>query len=773
MVDLPHGTVTFLFTDIEGSTVLWEQDRAAMATAVERHLALLRVAIEANGGVLFKTVGDAVQAAFPTAPGAIAAAIAGQRDLLTEPWPDPPGPLPVRMALHVGEAVPRDGDYLAAPLNRLARLLAAGHGTQIVLTEVVERLAEGVLPTGVSLRPLGSHRLRDLREPEEVFQVVASGLPDQFPPLQSFPRHPTNLTIPPTSLIGRGNEVTALLAALASGSRLLTLTGPGGTGKTRLAMEIGAEVLDRYPDGVFFVDLAPLTDPALVIPTIATTLGVREMVSQPLFQTLSGFLMDKTMLLLLDNFERLLAAAPDVGALLATSAQLAVLATSRGSLHVRGEREFPLLPLPLPAADHLPPLEVLAQVPAVALFVDLASATQPNFSLTSENAVAVSTICRHLDGLPLAIELAAARVKVLPPAALLARLKQRLPLLTGGGRDLPARQRTMRDAIAWSYDLLTAEEQALFRRLAVFAGGFTLDAAEAVAPEGDLSILDGVGTFVEQSLLRQMPSVGDEPRYQMLETVREFGLEELVRAGEMDDTQQRRGEYFLQLADRLILGSPLLMNLENLTRVVAEQDNVRLALTWFDRRGEIEAVLKLSTLLSGLWFAQGLYQEGVQWVETALARSRDVVSAARIRALVVAGGLARFQGDYDRAEILLTEGQTLAREIDDSFLLGEALTYTAAVALRRGHYEQVEELVAEAHGRLGSLAGSRPEAIPVIGLGLLGLAAASMMQEQFDRAAIRMQGAIDHFRAADSAWGLSDAQAGLAAIRYCTGDIPA
>ena len=261
----------------------------------------------------------------------------------------------------------------------------------------------------------------------------------------------------------------------------MTLTGPGGTGKTRLALEVGAEALDRYPDGVFFVDLSPLTDPALVVPTIAATLGVREVVGQPLLQTLSGFLADKRLLLLLDNCERVLAAAPDVAALLAASPTVSILATSRASLHIRGEREFPLLPLPLPAADRLPPLEELAQVPAVALFVELASASRPDFALTAENAAAVAAICRRLDGLPLAIELAAARVKVLPPAALLARLEQRLPLLTGGGRDLPARQRTMRDAIAWSYDLLAPEEQALFRRLAVFAGGFTLDAAEAVA----------------------------------------------------------------------------------------------------------------------------------------------------------------------------------------------------------------------------------------------------------------------------------------------------
>jgi predicted ATPase/class 3 adenylate cyclase len=773
MVDLPRGTVTFLLTDIEGSTALWERDRQAMATAVESHVALLRTAIEANGGALFKTVGDAVQVAFPTATGAMAAAVAAQRALLKERWPDLPGPLLVRMALHAGEAIPRDGDYLAAPLNRLSRLLAAAHGTQIVLTEVVEQLVTGALPAGVSLRPLGTHRLRDLLEPEEVFQLVAAELPSDFPPLRGLPRHPTNLAIPPTSLIGRVEEVTALLAALATGSRLLTLTGTGGTGKTRLAMEVAAEVLDRYPDGVFFVDLAPLTDPTLVIPTIAATLRVREVVGQPLFQTLSGFLTDKRMLLLLDNFERILAAAPDVGALLATSPQLAVLATSRGSLQVRGEREFPILPLPLPDAERLPPLEALAQVPAVALFVEVASATKPDFSLTTGNAPAVTAICRRLDGLPLAIELAAARVKVLPPAALLARLEQRLPLLTGGGRDLPARQRTMRDAVAWSYDLLSPEEQALFRRLAVFAGGFALDAADAAAPEVDLSILEGVMTLAEQSLLRQMPGLEDEPRYQMLETVREFGLEQLTAAGEEDEARQRHGEYFLQLAGDLIHGTPLLMNLESLTRVAAEQDNVRNALTWFDERGDIEALLKLSTMLSGLWFARGLYREGVQWIESALARSSHMASAARVRALVAAAVLAMFQGDYGRSTSFLVEGLALARALGDPLLIGEALIYSGQVAYRRGDYDQAEELAAEAYDRLSQMTDSVPDAIPVVGFVLLAHGAIATMQEQFDRAAVWLQQAIDHFQTADSAWGLSDAQAGLAAVRYFTGDIPA
>jgi class 3 adenylate cyclase len=334
MAELPTGTVTFLFTDIEGSTALWERDRAAMAKAVDRHLVLLRAAIEIHGGVLFKIVGDAVQAAFPTAAGAIATAVEAQQALLAESWPEPPGPLRVRMALHAGEATPRHGDYLAGSLNRLARLLSAGHGAQIVLTEVVERLVAGSLPVDVSLHPLGTHRLRNLQEPEEVFQVVAPGVPDQFPPLRGLPRHPTNLTIPPTRLIGRESEVTSILAMLLEGTRLLTVTGPGGTGKTRLALEVAAEGLDRFPDGVFFIDFAPLTDPRLVIPTIAATLGMREAVGQLLFQTLSSFLTNKRMLLLLDNCERVLAAAPNIAALIATSPQLAVLATSRAPLNV-------------------------------------------------------------------------------------------------------------------------------------------------------------------------------------------------------------------------------------------------------------------------------------------------------------------------------------------------------------------------------------------------------------------------------------------------------
>ena len=651
-------------TDIEGSTRLWEHDRVTMHGAVERHLTILREAVTAHDGALFKVIGDATQSAFATAPNAVAAAVEAQQVLLAEPWADASGRLEVRMALHAGEATPRDGDYLAAPLNRLSRLLSAGHGSQILLTEVVARLVAGQLPAGVSLRALGAHRLRDLVEPEEVFQAVVPELPDQFSPLRSLPHHPTNLTAPPTALIGREVEVAAVLRLLDEGARLVTLTGPGGTGKTRLAQEVAVEVLERYEDGVFFVDLSPLRDAALVVPTIAAALYVREAPGQAIRESLAAHFSRKRQLVVLDNCEQVLDAAPDVAALLAACSKLAILATSREPLHVRAEREFLVPPLPLPAADRLLPIEELARISAIALFVERATASQPDFALTADNASAVAAICRRLDGLPLAIELAAARVKVLPPAALLARLEKRLPLLTGGGRDLPARQRTMRDAIAWSYDLLAPGEQVLFRRLAVFAGGFTLTAAEAMEdPDGEPGAFDGVAALLEHSLLRQTPSIGDEPRYLMLETVREFGLERLAAEGEEDEARQRHARHYLRLSDELSHSAwGVLHSQSRLARMATELDNVRLALAWCDEHHEIHALLRMSSVFWMLWHARGLYREGLALVERALARSSRNASVARIKALNGAGVMAVFHGDYARAATLIDEERALAEE---------------------------------------------------------------------------------------------------------------
>ena len=588
---------------------------------------------------------------------------------------------------------------------------------------------------------------------------------------------PTAFPTPLTRLIGREVELAALHAGLQDDAvRLLTLTGPGGVGKTRLAIAVAATMVDAYPDGVVFVDLTPVTDSSLVIATIAAVLGVRESAEQRLVETLSTFLSPKRVLLILDNCERVVAAATAVTALLATCPGLTVFATSREPFHVRGEREFPVLPLPLPGAGRLPALAALAQVPAVALFVERATAVQPDFVLSDNNAFAVTAICRRLDGLPLAIELAAARVKVLPPAALLTRLDVRLPLLTGGGQDLPARQRTMRDAIAWSYDLLSSEDQALFRHLAVFAGGFTLDAAEAVAdPDGALPVFDGIVALVEQSLLRQAPGRDDEPRYVLLETMREFGLEQLARAGEADDARQRHAEHFLELSVRFMrdYGVPVLMSPDSLAFVgyrMAEQDNIRLALAWLDERGQIEALLELSSMLYVLWLAQGLYREGRRWLERALARSSGMVSVARVQALAGAALLDIFQGDYARAEGLLVAGLALARQLDDAVLVSAALSNAAFLCYRRGDYGRAETLASEALPLLRDRADTWSAPLQILG-------DTALAQERFDQASRYYQEAIARFQAAPRSVAvgkrgdLSDAQAGLAGVNYCTGNL--
>jgi predicted ATPase/DNA-binding XRE family transcriptional regulator len=572
---------------------------------------------------------------------------------------------------------------------------------------------------------------------------------------------------PLTRLIGRGGEVMTVRASLQDDAvRWLTLTGPGGVGKTRLAIEVAAGLHESFPDGVVFVDLTPLTDPALVMSTIAATLGVRESAERHLIETLSAFLASKRLLLVLDNCERILAVAPDLLDLLAASPGVTVLATSREPFHVRGEHEVPLAPLALPAPDRLGALEEVAANPALALFEERAAAVQPGFALSDENAPAITAICQRLDGLPLAIELAAARVKVLPPAALLTRLEQRLPLLTGGGRDLPARQRTMRDAIAWSYDLLTGEEQALFRRLAVFVGGFTLEAAEAViGPDGEPPVLDGIVALVEQSLVRQTAGAHAEPRYLMLETVREFGVERLAASGDEGLARQKHASYFLSVSTALGSGVQMLQNQTTLTGVAAEQDNVLLAWAWFEACGDNDALLRLSAMLYGLWFQRGLYREARQRVEHALRQSPLGDSLARGQALVAAAMMAAFQGDLARADAYIDEGVTVARRLGDPVLTADALAYSAFVWYRRGAYARAEELLAEVRTVLPGGGNCDQGALMLQLPGDVALA-----QERYATAASQYQQAIACFQADGYSWGLTDAQAGLAGVQYCTGN---
>jgi predicted ATPase/DNA-binding SARP family transcriptional activator len=641
-----EATLTFLVTDIEDGgavlwprsgqrrgpgpgTQLWEQSPETMRRALARHDALLQEAIESHDGCVFKNIGDQFCATFPSAPQAVGAALELQRAVRAEPWPEGAA-LHVRVALHAGTVEQRDGDYFGLTLSRVARLLEVGHGGQVLLSQACAELVREHLPAGSSLRDLGERRLKGLAQPERIAQLVAPDLPVHFPPLNVPEVRRYHLPAPRKPLIGRDRDVMTLCDLLRSEAvAVVTLTGPGGSGKTRLGLEVATQLLAAFADGVCFVNLAPIRHPELVVPTIAPTLGVREEGGRSLQESLKEYLREKHLLLLLDNFEQVVEAAPLLAELLAAAPRLKVLVTSRTVLHLYGEKEFPVLPLARPDPKHLPPLGQLQEYAAVALFVQRVRDVKPEFAITEQNAPTLAEICRRLDGLPLALELAAARIKLFPLPALLARLEKRLPLLTGGPRDVPARQQTLRATIAWSYDLLTEAEQALFRRLSVFVGGCTLEAAEAVGnAEGDLQlpVMEGVASLMDQSVLRQVEpegftAGGGEARFVMLETIREFGLEQLEERAEAEAIRRQHARYFLRLAEETAHGyrGPALR--ESLDRVEAEHDNLRAALMWSHQEltgGDTEQ--RLVAALALFWDHRGYWREKEQWLEGALAR---------------------------------------------------------------------------------------------------------------------------------------------------------
>jgi predicted ATPase/class 3 adenylate cyclase/DNA-binding CsgD family transcriptional regulator len=727
MACLPTGTITFLLTDIAGSTWLWERAPAAMRQALARHDALAEAAVIEHGGSLVRPrgEGDSRFAVFTRASDAVAAAHVLQRALYAEPWPTPT-PLRVRLALHTGEAEFCAEDYYSPAVNRCARLRDAAHGGQILLSQATAGLAGDALRPGVELRDLGEHRLADLLRPERIFQLIVPDLPADFPPLRTLDIRPTNLPVQATPLLGREREVAAVGALLRRVDvRLLTLTGTGGTGKTRLAFQVAADLLEDFTDGVYFVALAPISDPALVVATIAQTLGVTDTGGQPLLEQLKAYLHGKQLLLLLDNFEQVLAAAPMVGELLAAAPLLKVLITSRAALHVYGEQEFPVPPLALPelAQLSLVALDILAQYPAVALFVQRSQAVKPDFVLTAENARAVAEICVRLDGLPLAIELAGARVKLLPPQSLLARLSNRLALLTSGARDLPARQQTLRSTIDWSYHLLDEDAQAVFRRLGVFAGGCTLEAAEAVCNTiGDLSLdmLNRIAVLLDQSLLQQTEGSGDEPRFTMLETIREYALERLGANRETDAIHQRHAAYFLELAelaDPHFEGADQAMWME---RLEAEHANLRTALEWALTDESSTIGLQLAGALWRFWWGHGYSTEGGRWLERALSRSSGAPASVRAKLLAGAGWLALLQGDDAGARLLNEECLALGRELGDSWLIAFALRTLGFIANGQGRYDQATTLLQESLTLARDIGDLFLAADSLAGLGLVG-----------------------------------------------------
>jgi predicted ATPase/class 3 adenylate cyclase len=720
---LPTGTVTLLFTDIEGSTELLQRLGPRYADVLAEQRALLRAAFQDWGGREVDTQGDAFFVAFARAADALAAAVDAQRALATHPWPEGVA-VRVRMGLHTGAPDVAGDGYVGLDVHRAARIGAAGHGGQILLSGATRALVERDLPAGADLHDLGEYRLRDLQRPERIYQLVLPdpNLPTDFPPLKTLDRHPNNLPAQPTPLLGRQEELAAVCALLRRAeTRLVTLTGPGGIGKTRLGLQVAAELSDDFADGVYFVALASISRPDLVTAAVAQALRLRETDGRPLDETLCAHLSGQRLLLLLDNFEQVMAAAPLVASLLAACADLKVLVTSREVLRLQAEQEYPVPPLGLPAipaARATVDVGALSQAPAVALFVERARAARPDFRLSPANARAVAEICARLDGLPLAIELAAARIRLLSPEALLARLSGRLQLLTGGARDLPARQQTLRSTIAWSEDLLTPAERTLFRRLAVFAGGWTLSAAESVAPaagelEGD--ILEGLASLVDKSLVRRQDDLESEPRFALLETIRAYGQEQLEASGEAEALRRAHAAYYFQLAEQ---AEPELTGAEQATwlaRLEREHDNLRAALGWTRERGEGELGLRLAVAIWRFWYTHGYLSEGRDWLEVLLLLAPDpspgespapegnqdqeqreqALRALRARGLYGAATLANTQNDVERAEALFEQSLALGRDAGDRSVAASALNALGIMALHRGEVERAMTLFTE------------------------------------------------------------------------------
>jgi predicted ATPase/class 3 adenylate cyclase/DNA-binding CsgD family transcriptional regulator len=698
MHELPTGTVTLLFSDIEGSTRHLQRGDERYVDVLEASRHLLRTAFHQYHGHEVDTQGDAFFVAFARAIDAVSAAVAVQRALASHSWPEGAA-VRVRMGLHTGEPHLAAEGYVGLDVHRAARIMNAGHGGQILLSQTTRDLVEHELPEGASLRDLGAHRLKDLEHKSHLYQLVTPGLPADFPPLRTLDTHAHNLPVQLTSLIGREQEVAAVGHLLQRQEvRLLTLTGPGGTGKTRLGLQVAAELSEAFSDGVFFVNLAPLSDPELVVPTIAQALGVKEAAGQPLLDSVRSSLREKELLLLLDNFEQVVEAAVEVAQLLARCPKLNVLVTSRAALHVQGEQEFAVPPLAIPDPTSLPGLVALSQYESVALFIARAQAVKPEFQVTNANAPAVAEICVRLDGLPLAIELAAARIKVLPPQALLARLGQRFTLLTSGAQDAPRRQQTLRNTIAWSYDLLDAGEQLLFRRLSVFGGGATQETIEAISSAlGDEpgQVLDGISSLIDKSLLRQSEQETVEPRFVMLETIREYGREALTAHGEMEATRQAHAAYYLALAEAAEREWEGPQESVWFARLEQEHDNLWAALHWFLERKEAELALRLCNVLWWFWLIQGHLSEGCAFLEQTLAASEEVAKAERAGALNGLGLLLVNKGDNEQAERRLEESLALYRELGDTVNTGWPLHNLGLATMSRGAYTRARLLLEE------------------------------------------------------------------------------
>jgi predicted ATPase/class 3 adenylate cyclase len=742
MADLPTGVVTFIFTDVEGSTRLWEQHPDAMRQAMRRHDELIEATVASNGGVVVRPrgEGDSRFAVFARATDAVASARDIQQALAAEPWPTP-RPLRVRSALHTGEADLRAGDYYGSEVNRCARLRALAHGGQSLLSNATFDMVRDALPTQVTLRDLGEHRLKDLQRPEHVFELDVAGLPAEFPPLQSLDAFPNNLPIQLTSFVGRDKELKEVGQLLAT-AHLLTLTGPGGTGKTRLELQLAAEDLESFADGVWLVELAPVTDPLLVPQTVAGVLGVPQQGGRPASEVLSDFLKPKKLLLLLDNCEHLIEdCAALASKLLRACPGLKILATSREPLGISGEKIYRVPSLDLPDSTELGAAQI-SEHGAIRLFVERAAAVKSNFRLTEGNAASVAQICARLDGIPLAIELASARVKALSPEQIATRLDDRFRLLTGGSRTALPRQQTLRALIDWSYELLAEPERALLRRLSVFVGSWTVEAAEQVCgdQQAPLSldpsdILDLLARLVDRSLVTADETDERETRYRFLETIRQYARDKLLEGGEAELLRDRHMRYFERFTSEC---APLLVGPQapiTGARLQADEGNILLAVMWAVERDPELALRMAGNLLD--FRGPGTYIAGMRpALEAALARLDRLPAAegaasqererARAYGLTALGQIKGQQGDMSGAAETLKRAVELGRKVDDKRLLARALSFLGAQFSFMGDFVAAAEAFEQGID-FAREAGSKTQL--ALGLAMRGRSRASQKQD--------------------------------------------
>lgn len=757
MTELPSGIVAFLFADLESAASGWEAHYQETSACVDMMVEALRNAARAHDGDVFKVIGESAQAAFPDVPRALAAAISAQRTL-ADLWSVDQLP---RLAIQVGEAAPRNGDYLAPALNRLARLTAASHAGQILLTDAA-RDQLGSPPGNLVITDLGRHRLRDLLEAEPVFQVSTSGLPDLFPPLRSLNGSPHNLPVQPTRLIGREAELAQVHDALRSGDRLVTLLGPGGVGKTRISLQAGADELDTFSDGVWWVSLASVTEPDLVLEAIASAMPLRLPPEIPLADGLANLLRSRRDLLILDNLEQVVEAAPIIGDLLAAAPSAVVLSTSRVPLGLPDETTILIDPLPLPdTRDAISISESLAS-PAVQLFLERAQAVRAGFELTPENLQAVVGVCDRLDGLPLAIELAAARVRVLSPEALLARLDRALNLLTGGARDLPSRQQTLRGAIQWSYDLLSPAERTDFARLAAMAPGFTADAASLTLasfadPSETVAALENLS---QQSLMRRISGPDGAIRWDMLATIHDFALEQLGALPEGPALRLAHALAYLAIAERSewfdVANQP-----ELASTFEADLDNYRLALHTLQDQGVVESgsMLKLVTMLADFWWIRGHTTEGRRWLNDAIATAGGELSLDLGRALAAAGLLAEAQSDLSAARGYQERALEVFRAERHPSGVADSLTGLAVIARAEGDLTRARALHQEAYDVWSALGDEHGAAGALLDIGAI-----SLLRGDLANAEPTLQDALSRFHAVQDGAGEAYARQTLAAV---------